>query len=335
MVTKQDCISARYGDHFRYLQGTYSRSKELKKVRVSGKCQTWKTRPDDFKLPVKYGMYESLYITPENASLFVTEQEYQSRKEQAQAVGSVLSIEDEGHALGSVDRMDTPPLKNPRGKKLSQEEMLERVSIPSIYRSLSKKEQKRVMAMNYENRMRHLEKLTTMRKNPSDILSGKSIKTQYFGPGNMRGARIKASVIDGNRIQASITVPYSHQKNEYEEHIFAAEKMRDKMGWTGDLVGVGTQKGYVFGFKRFSTRQRGMVKNPTLRAIRKRTANPPSRAPFVPEKGGRHIHVQQQRGAMWFTLAVAPHTQQGRVMAEQWARQYHMRHRTSKLRLFV
>jgi hypothetical protein len=38
-----------------------------KQVRVTGRCKTWVTRPDDFRLPVKYGMYECLYITPRNA----------------------------------------------------------------------------------------------------------------------------------------------------------------------------------------------------------------------------------------------------------------------------
>jgi len=28
-------------------------------LRVTGQTQTWKTRPDDFRFPVKYGMYES------------------------------------------------------------------------------------------------------------------------------------------------------------------------------------------------------------------------------------------------------------------------------------
>lgn len=35
--------------------------------RANGKCQTWKTRPADFKLPVKYGLKECFYITPETA----------------------------------------------------------------------------------------------------------------------------------------------------------------------------------------------------------------------------------------------------------------------------
>lgn len=90
MVTKEDCIR---GGLFRYLQSTYKsrgRTNEPIQVRSSGKCQTWKTRPNDFKLPVKYGMYESSYITQDNAALFITEDEYQKRSTQADAVASVL-----------------------------------------------------------------------------------------------------------------------------------------------------------------------------------------------------------------------------------------------------
>jgi hypothetical protein len=39
----------------------------ITQVRASGKCQTWKTRPDEFRLPVKYGIYESSAITHSNA----------------------------------------------------------------------------------------------------------------------------------------------------------------------------------------------------------------------------------------------------------------------------
>ena len=38
--------------------------------RANGKCQTWKTRPDEFKLPIKHGLYDYGYITHENAHLF-------------------------------------------------------------------------------------------------------------------------------------------------------------------------------------------------------------------------------------------------------------------------
>lgn len=37
------------------------------RCRAMGECKTWKTRPDEFKLPVKHGMYQSFYITDTNA----------------------------------------------------------------------------------------------------------------------------------------------------------------------------------------------------------------------------------------------------------------------------
>ena len=37
------------------------------RVRSNGKCKTWKTRPDEFSLPVKSGLYAHDYITPANA----------------------------------------------------------------------------------------------------------------------------------------------------------------------------------------------------------------------------------------------------------------------------
>jgi len=42
-------------------------TEKVTRVRVSGKCKTWKTRPNEFRLPVKYGMYESSYITHTDA----------------------------------------------------------------------------------------------------------------------------------------------------------------------------------------------------------------------------------------------------------------------------
>ena len=38
------------------------------KVRRNGKTQVWKTRPNDFKIPVKYGLYEYFYITQDNCN---------------------------------------------------------------------------------------------------------------------------------------------------------------------------------------------------------------------------------------------------------------------------
>lgn len=38
--------------------------------RINGKMKTWKTRPDDYKIPVKHGLRDYGYITPKNVHLF-------------------------------------------------------------------------------------------------------------------------------------------------------------------------------------------------------------------------------------------------------------------------
>lgn len=38
--------------------------------RANGKCKTWKTRPDEFRLPIKHGLWDYGYITQDNAHLF-------------------------------------------------------------------------------------------------------------------------------------------------------------------------------------------------------------------------------------------------------------------------
>lgn len=37
------------------------------RCRVNGKIKTWKTRPGQFQLPVKYGLRTCFYITEDNA----------------------------------------------------------------------------------------------------------------------------------------------------------------------------------------------------------------------------------------------------------------------------
>jgi hypothetical protein len=63
MITKQQAMTVK---RFKHLDLKDSSGKPVV-CRASGKCQTRKTRPHDFKLPVKYGLYTSFYITPENA----------------------------------------------------------------------------------------------------------------------------------------------------------------------------------------------------------------------------------------------------------------------------
>lgn len=38
------------------------------RCRSNGKCKTWKTRPDEFRLPVKRGLRQCFAITPANAA---------------------------------------------------------------------------------------------------------------------------------------------------------------------------------------------------------------------------------------------------------------------------
>ena len=70
-VNKLVCTQAHYGQEF------FSRLERdhrgyPKRVRVSGKCKTWSTRQNEFRLPVKFGLYQSFYITDRNASDFST-----------------------------------------------------------------------------------------------------------------------------------------------------------------------------------------------------------------------------------------------------------------------
>lgn len=38
--------------------------------RSNGKCKTWKTRPEEFKLPIKHGLYSYRYIDHTNNHLY-------------------------------------------------------------------------------------------------------------------------------------------------------------------------------------------------------------------------------------------------------------------------
>lgn len=51
---------------------TYSRSEAPYQCRVNGRCQTWKTRPGEWRLPVKHGLKACFDITPRNAAEWMT-----------------------------------------------------------------------------------------------------------------------------------------------------------------------------------------------------------------------------------------------------------------------
>lgn len=44
--------------------------KRVERWRANGACKVWKTRPDEFRLPVKYGLRDYSYITELNADEF-------------------------------------------------------------------------------------------------------------------------------------------------------------------------------------------------------------------------------------------------------------------------
>ncbi len=71
-VDKQIAVNSRHRQEFTHKTAKYSNGKSNIRCRVNGKCKTWKTRPNEFQLPVKYGMYECFYITEKNCGDWVT-----------------------------------------------------------------------------------------------------------------------------------------------------------------------------------------------------------------------------------------------------------------------
>lgn len=74
MITKEQAEALRYGQELHYghchkvIGPRGGETLKQIRVRVSGMPKTWKTRPSDFQVPVKYGLYESAYLTHNNAS---------------------------------------------------------------------------------------------------------------------------------------------------------------------------------------------------------------------------------------------------------------------------
>ena len=55
--------------------GTVLHHKELRnadgsplRARINGRCKTWVTRPDEWRLPMKHGLRSCFYITERNAA---------------------------------------------------------------------------------------------------------------------------------------------------------------------------------------------------------------------------------------------------------------------------
>lgn len=64
-VTKDDCMK---GGTFHLT--AFCTPVHTVRWRANGKCKVWVTRPDEFRLPVKFGLRDYDYITEENADKF-------------------------------------------------------------------------------------------------------------------------------------------------------------------------------------------------------------------------------------------------------------------------
>ena len=69
MITVQEAKQVSWHDTI-YEIGEYNADGTPKRYRVNGKVQFWKTRPNDFKIPVKHGLYRYGYVTQDNARYF-------------------------------------------------------------------------------------------------------------------------------------------------------------------------------------------------------------------------------------------------------------------------
>jgi hypothetical protein len=67
-----------------------------------------------------------------------------------------------------------------------------------------------------------------------------AIETHYLGPTDYRGARIVASTCNGHRLVQS----YDH--GSATPHYNAARALADREGWTEQLIGGSTKRGYAW-----------------------------------------------------------------------------------------
>jgi len=73
MITKDQALDTRY---FHYAVGLRCDSSGGRVGwRRNGKTQTWKTRPDEFKVPVKWGLHSYSYVTSADAGNWYTPDE--------------------------------------------------------------------------------------------------------------------------------------------------------------------------------------------------------------------------------------------------------------------
>lgn len=69
-VVKATAVNARHGTIF-YHRTERNADGTAVRCRVMGKCKTWVRSPQAYRLPVKYGMYQSFYLTHRNSDVWL------------------------------------------------------------------------------------------------------------------------------------------------------------------------------------------------------------------------------------------------------------------------
>lgn len=70
MITKAIALAAQYRDEFHHTTLKNADGTAVR-CRVNGACKVWKTRPNEFRLPVKYGLKYCFYIDDGNCGEWV------------------------------------------------------------------------------------------------------------------------------------------------------------------------------------------------------------------------------------------------------------------------
>ena len=79
MITKDIATKLKHGTELRHVKIKNADGISAARCRVTGVCKTWKTKPEQFQLPVKHGLYDSFYITPDNAADWETVEQAEAR----------------------------------------------------------------------------------------------------------------------------------------------------------------------------------------------------------------------------------------------------------------
>lgn len=73
MITKNDALVLRQGQVLYHVKHK-NRDGSAMRARVNGRTVVWKTRPNDFKVPMKHGLKHCFYLTPSNAAEWLLEE---------------------------------------------------------------------------------------------------------------------------------------------------------------------------------------------------------------------------------------------------------------------